>query len=220
MHISSAIMQKVNWNNIRYFLAVAREGSVSKAAESLGVNYTTVVRRIDAFEDRLHTRLFDRLPGSYVLTAAAEAVFEEALAMEERAMAFDRGLFGQDRKLSGRLRVATSDAVATKLLIPCLGTFQEKHPDIQLEMVTSDRLVNLDLREADIAVRMTGKPPEHLIGKEIVEVSYGVFASKRYVSTHKRLNHPNVRALTWVSDQEPPGWWKSEFGKASPGPPF
>ena len=149
----------MNWDHVRFFLAVAREGSVSAAARQLRVNYTTVVRRIDAFEDHLNTRLFERLPGGYVLSAAAEAVYEEAAAMEDRAVAFDRILFGQDRKLGGRLRVATSDAVATTLLIPHLERFQNAHPDIQLEVATSDSVVSLDRREADVAVRMTGPPP-------------------------------------------------------------
>ena len=207
----------MNWDDIRYFLTVAREGSVPRAAKRLGVNYTTVVRRIDAFEDRLSTRLFDRLPGGYVPTAAAEVVFEEALAMEERAVAFDRRLFGQDQRLSGRLRVATSDAVASRLLIPRLHRFQQAHPNIQLEIASSDNVVNLDLREADVAVRMTGAPPEHLIGKEIVHAAYGVFASKRYRAAHKRLNHPNVRALTWIANKESPPWRQREFHKTTQG---
>ncbi len=207
----------MNWDHVRFFLAVAREGSVSAAARHLGVNYTTVVRRIDAFEDHLNTRLFERLPGGYVLTAAAEAVYEEAAAMEDRAVAFDRILFGQDRKLGGRLRVATSDAVATTLLIPHLERFQNAHPDIQLEVATSDSVVSLDRREADVAVRMTGTPPEHLIGKEIVEASYGVFASKRFRAAFKRLNHPSVPALTWFRDEGSPAWRQREFDKTTQG---
>ncbi len=210
----------MNWDDIRYFLAVAREGSVSKAAQQLGVSYTTVVRRIDGFETRLDTRLFERLPGGYVATPAAEAVFEEALAMEERAIAFDRSLFGHDRKLTGRLRVTTSDGVATKLLIPHLGRFRELYPGVQLEIASSDHLINLDHREADVAVRMTGAPPEHLIGKKIVEASYSVFASTRYRAQHKRLDHPSVHALTWISAASSPSWHKREFPRSTLGPKF
>ena len=210
----------MSWDDIHTFLAVAHEGSVAQAARDLGVNYTTVVRRIDAFEERLNTRLFERLPSGYAMTAAAEAVFDEAQAMSEHAAAFDRALFGHDRRLSGRLRVATSDAVATQLLLPRLGRFQEQHPEIDLEITTSESLVNLDVREADVAVRMSGAPPPHLIGKKIVEASYGVFASKRFRAAHRRLNVAKVRVLTWIADEQRPEWYTREFPNATQGPKF
>ena len=210
----------MTWDDIRYFLAVARSGSIAQAARQLEVAYTTVSRRIDAFEDRLGTRLFDRLPTGYVPTAEAEAVLDEALAMEERAAAFDRGLFGQDRRLSGQLRVATSDAVATSLLLPHLHRFEALHPDISLEIASSENVVNLDLREADIAVRVTGAPPDHLIGRKVGEATYGVFASQDYRSAHRSLNRPSVRALTWIGEGSPPAWHQNEFAKTPFGPRF
>lgn len=207
------------WDDIRFFLAVARERSVSKAASALGVNYTTVVRRIDAFEARLEMRLFERLAGGYVMTAPAEAVYAEASSMEERALAFDRALFGHDQKLLGRLRVATSDAVATRLLVPNLARFTDHHPAIELELLTSDSLVDLDLREADIAVRMSGAPPEHLIGQRISGLAYAVYASKRYHRAHGVLDDPAVQLLTWVGEQ-PTSWREPDFARATLGPRF
>lgn len=210
----------MHWDDIRYFLAVAREGSVARAAKFLGVNYTTVTRRIETFEKRLNVRLFSRLAAGYVMTAAAEAVFEEAVAMEDRALAFDRGLFGQDSRLSGRLRIASSDAVATRLLIPYLQQFQELHPGIQLEVATSDSIVSLDLRDADVAVRLSAAPPDHLIGQKTVEATYSVFASQEYLREHKALNSPMTRVLTWIADDHQPTWWPREFPQAIQGSKF
>lgn len=204
------------WDDIRFFLAVARQGSVAGAARELKVNYTTVARRIEAMQETLQVQLFERHPEGYKLTAEAESVLEEALAMAESAAAFDRSLFGQNQKLVGNLRVSSSDAIACSLLIPHLGRFRALHPGINLELVTSDAPVNLNYREADIALRVGPSPPENLIGRRIAELSYGIYASKRYAASYRRLNTAQVHSICWLEDPSP-GWREEEFDKTTSG---
>src|SRR5690606_12524930 len=113
-----------NWDDLRVFLAVARAGSLSGAARSLGVNHSTVFRRIGAFELALEVRLFDRLPGGYVLTAAGEEMRESALRVEAEIAALGRKVVGQDLRLSGTVRIATIDMLAVWLLPRHLAAFR------------------------------------------------------------------------------------------------
>ncbi len=214
-------MTRVDWDDIRFFLAVAQKGKVAQAATSLSVNYTTVTRRISDLESKLKVRLFDRSSAGWAMTIAAEHILPYAIRMQEDATAFDRTAFGQDAQLEGEIRIATSDAVAARLLVPNLAKLQHAHPRIRVALLTSDSPVNLDLREADLAVRISSKPPDHLVGKRIATVGFGVFASKRYAEGHEELDSEDVAVLTWTAqrDKKPP-WVRQSFPRASLGPQF
>ena len=151
----------MNWDDIRYFLALCREGSVSKAGNALGVNHTTVARRITAFEETLGTRLFDRTRDGYAMTQAAENMYDKALDMESYALAIDRAMFGQDAELSGALTLTAPYDFANTVIAPALPNFRKQYPCIELDLLTTTGLVDLAAREADIAVRLTAKPPEY-----------------------------------------------------------
>ena len=169
----------MNWDDLRFFLALSREGSVSAAGRALGVKHTTVARRIRAFEERLGTRLFDRLPDGYAMTQAAENMFEQALAMEALAQAVDREVFGQDAELAGPLKLTVSHDLADRLIVPKLRAFTEAYPHIDLHLLTTTGLVDLAVREADIAVRLTAKPPDYLVGHEVMRLRHGVYGTTR-----------------------------------------
>jgi DNA-binding transcriptional LysR family regulator len=200
----------MNWDDLRFFLALSREGSVSGAGRALGVKHTTVARRIRTFEERLGTRLFDRLSDGYAMTQAAENMFEHALAMEALAQAVDREVFGQDAELAGPLKLTVPHDVANLLIGPKLRAFTEAYPHIDLQLLTTTGLVDLAAREADIAVRLTAKPPDYLVGREVMRLRHGVYGTTR---TLRKLSDP-VNVILFRSDTDHPPWVTENFPNA------
>ncbi len=200
----------MNWDDMRVFLALAREGSVSGAGRALGVKHTTVARRIRAFEERLGARLFDRLPDGYAMTQAAENMFEHAVAMEGLAQAVDREVFGQDAELAGPLKLTVVHDLANRVILPKLGAFSEAYPHLDLQLLTTTGLIDLAAREADIAVRLTAKPPNYLVGREVMRLRHGIYGTTR---TLRKLADP-VRVILFRSDVDHPPWVTENFSNA------
>ena len=144
----------IDWDDVRYFLAVAREGSVRAAAQRLGVNHSTVLRRIAQLEERLGARMFEKLPSGYRLTDAGDEVLELANQMEASSHQLETRVFGRDQSVRGLLRVTLAPTLATHLLMPGLVEFARLHPDIELDILSSGELANLTNREADVAIRV------------------------------------------------------------------
>src|SRR5690606_10305986 len=122
----------IDWDDVRYFLAVARGGSVRAAAGRLGVNHSTVLRRVAQLEDRLGAPMFERLPSGYRLTAAGEEVLELAGQMEASSRQLETRVFGRDQSVRGLLRVTMAPTLATHLLMPDLAEFARLHPEIEI----------------------------------------------------------------------------------------
>ena len=200
----------MNWDDLRFFLALAREGSVSGAGRSLGVKHTTVARRIRAFEERLGTRLFDRLSDGYAMTQVAENMFEHALAMEALAQAADRDAFGHDAELAGPLKLTVAHDIADRLIVPKLRAFTEAYPHIDLQLLTTSGLVDFAAREADIAVRLTAKPPDELVGREVVRLQHGIYGTTRTL----RRRADGVDVILFRSEGERPTWVTENFPNA------
>ncbi|MGE3297671.1 MAG: LysR family transcriptional regulator [Porticoccaceae bacterium] len=189
------------WDDVRYFLAVARTGSLSGAARELGVNHSTVLRRINAYEEQQGVRLFERLPTGYALTQAAENIHADALEIEARVRAIDRRLFGGDARLQGRLRVTLYHGVAA-LLMPRLEEFRGRYPGIDLELLVTTDVRDLSAREADIAVRGTAAPPDQLIGRKVADFRHGLYTSPAYEARAPAI--PEV--IQWRDEVEIPAW--------------
>jgi len=204
-------MHAMEWSDIKYYLAVMREGSVTQAGKSLGVNHTTVSRRIVAFEKKLNVRLFDRLPTGYKATEAADKIFNHALQMEESALSIDREILGGDNELRGSLRLTIETYVASRLLFPYLAEFRRRYPFIELQIKSSSDLSNLNFREADIAIRLTPSPPDNLVGKRICMMGHGIYASKDYLDNFIDIKSSKVDLVLWGSEQEKPVWSKASF---------
>lgn len=170
--------QAQNWDDLRVFLAVARAGSLSGAARSLGVNHSTVFRRVGAFEELLGVRLFERLPSGYLLTPAGEELREAAQRIEEEILAVGRQLRGQDLRLSGALRLTTIDMLALWLLPRHLASFRRDYPGIELEVSVSNAALNLTKREADVALRIGNKPPESLVGRRVGRLVFAIYGAR------------------------------------------
>lgn len=179
----------VDWNDVRYFLALARLGSVRAAGAALGVSHSTVARRVEALEERLAARLFDRNRDGYTLTDAGQQMLPGAERIEREMSALERGLVGQDERLAGPVCLTCCDEYVSEMLVEELTDLCDTYPEIELHITADSRSFDLSKREADIAVRtlaVNAQPPEHLIGLKLAPV---VCAS--YVATEHahRLDH-------------------------------
>jgi molybdenum-dependent DNA-binding transcriptional regulator ModE len=171
----------IDWDDVRYFLAVARGGSVRAAAERLGVNHSTVLRRIAQLEERLGVQMFEKLPSGYRLTAAGEEILEFADQMEASSHQLETRVFGRDQGVRGLLRVTLAPPLATHLLMPDFADFARLHPDIEMEILSSGELVNLTNRGADVAIRVVYDRktlPLNLHGLKGPELFGGVYMSR------------------------------------------
>lgn len=177
----------MDWSDLRYALAIGRGGSVGAAAQMLGVNATTVQRRLDALERALGARLFDRSRGGYHPTEAGRMVIEQAGRMADQADEIERTVLGRDRELTGPLRLATAFVVMEHLLPQPLAAFTRAYPGIEVEVVENAFLVDLARRhadsaqawsrlEADVALRLSAQVAEHLVGRKLGDSQCRVYA--------------------------------------------
>jgi len=204
----------MEWDDLRFVLAVAEAGSLAGAARRLGVNHTTVLRRIGAFEKRLGVRLFERLPTGYVPTAGGEELIAAARAVDETVTRLERKLAGKDLRLSGVVRVTTTDTLMDAILPDMLRAFRDSHPGIQVEVAISNLMFNLTKREADVAIRPASKPPETLVGRRVAKIAFAIYASPRYLADNPRQDLPGHRWV--VPDDSLAGtaagkWMRSQF---------
>lgn len=174
----------MEWDDLRYVLAVAEARSLAGAARALSVNHTTVLRRIGAFEKTLGLRLFERLPTGYVLTAGGEELIATARQVNDTVIELERKLAGQDLRLSGTVRVTTTDTLMGSILPEILADFRKAHPGIQVEIALSNMMLNLSKRDADIAIRPANDPPENLVGRRVAKVAFAVYGSPGYLKAH------------------------------------
>lgn len=182
---------RFDWDDLRLFLAIARAGTLAGAARALGVNHSTVFRRLNAMEAGLEVRLFERLPEGYVPTSAGEALWRRAERVEEEAQTIERELSGQDVRLSGRVRLTTTDTLANGFLAPLFRDFCERYPGIELELLIVSAFLDLARREADVAIRPTEAPPENLIGRKLGAIRWGIYGAHDYLRQRSPLTDPS-----------------------------
>ncbi len=163
----------MDWNDVRYFLALAHTGTVRAAGVALGVSHSTVLRRVEALEERLGARLFDRSRDGYTLSDAGRQMLAGAERIEAEMAALERGVVGQDERLQGPVSITCSDAYMSRILVTALAGLTREHPGIELALTIDGRPFDLARREADIAVRalaVDGVPPEFLLGQKVVPI--------------------------------------------------
>jgi DNA-binding transcriptional LysR family regulator len=190
----------MDWNDLRYVLAVANAGSLAGAARALGVNHTTVLRRISGFEQRLGLRLFERLPTGYVLTAGGEQLIATARHIDATVTTLERKLAGQDLRLEGAIRITTTDTLMGSILPEILGEFRDSYPGIQVEIAVSNLMFNLTKREADVAIRPATEAPETLIGRRIAKIAFAIYGSSDYLPSQTK--QAQLRDYRWVAPDE------------------
>jgi DNA-binding transcriptional LysR family regulator len=198
----------IEWDDVRYFLAVARGGSARAAAARLGVNHATVLRRIAQLEERLGAHMFEKLPSGYRLTDAGEEVLELASQMEASSHQLETRVFGRDQGVRGLLRVTMAPTLATHLLMPDLADFARLHPEIEIEILSSGELANLTNREADVAIRVVYDRktlPLNLHGLKGPELFGGVYMSRDRLAAW-RAGAPDPIRWIVISSHGIPDW--------------
>jgi DNA-binding transcriptional LysR family regulator len=172
-----------DWGDLKIFLATARAGSMLAAASELGVNQTTVARRIAALESSLRVRLFNRNRDGCRLSEAGINLLAQAERVADEAETLERLAAQDGRQLSGVIRVTASDIVANIVVNPMLVEFFERYPDIKVELITTDRRLNLARGEADIAIRGADKPVEPgAVVRKLANGRWSLFCSRGYAA--------------------------------------
>ncbi len=179
--MNAPLQYRLDHADLALVLALVRGGSLARAAELLRVDVSTVFRAIRRLEKNLGKALFDKSRSGYLANQTARRLAQQAELAEQALEAARIGLELEREVLSGTVRMTCSDAVLHGLLLPALARFMPGYPALQLELATSNDFANLSRRDADIALRMTRTPPEHLVGRNLGEVRYVLCASERYL---------------------------------------
>lgn len=173
-----------DWDDVRFFLAVAKTGSFSAAATQLNTKQTTVGRRIQALERRLGAKLFDRHRHGMEVTPAARGVLVQAESMMSNATAIERHLAGLDREMAGVVRIAATEGVAAQWLVPRLGLLRRSHPDIIVQVIAGDQVLDLATRQADLAIRFFRPTSNQLVAARVGQFNMSILAAPNYIEQY------------------------------------
>jgi DNA-binding transcriptional LysR family regulator len=185
-------MPGFDWNDVRYFLAVARDGSTLTASKALKVSQPTVARRILALEEALGVDLFERRQTGYQITEQGALLLPRFEAVEAAAEDLDAASRVQARKVAGVVRVTTNEVLANLTIAPALPEFRRRYPDLRVELIATDRFMDLSAGEADIAVRGAVSPPQDpdLVIRKLGTHHWGIYGSPAYVADHGLPERP------------------------------
>jgi DNA-binding transcriptional LysR family regulator len=192
------------WDDLRFVLSIARSGNLRTAAAALGVNHSTMFRRLNAAETALGAKLFERLASGYRPTDAGLRLIEAAERIEAETLALDRDLTGQDTRLTGTLRVTASETLAFGMLTAEIARFRERHPGIVVELMVDNRVLDLSRREADIALRATRPAQGDLFGRKLADVRwcfYGAAGANGLPKTRRDLARSPI--IRWGEATQP-----------------
>ncbi|MFP4591772.1 LysR family transcriptional regulator [uncultured Ralstonia sp.] len=197
----------MQWDDVRYFLVLAREGSLSAAARRLAVEHSTVARRADALEQAVGVRLFDRLPRGWRLTDEGRALAERAARMEHEAASFARAAAGAG-SLRGTVRLSAPPTIASHFIAPHLAALRRQWPGIDLVLLGETRNANLMAHEADLAIRLSRPTASNLATRPLGDLGYGLYAMPEvlarpeaeweFIGYDERLRH--VPQQRWLDD--------------------
>jgi len=174
------------WDDIRLFLAIVRNGSLPEAAKELKIAHSTVFRRFNSFEEQIGVRLFDRTSTGFILTSAGESILEMAQDMEDRSEQIARSVAGQDYNLTGNIRVTTTHGLSLTLMEPVFKAFTDQHPDVRLDIQWGEQVRKLTKYESDVIILPSKKPPENAFGRKVGRIVFGYFASEGYLKAYKK----------------------------------
>lgn len=210
-----------DWNDLRHFLATARAGSTLAASRALGVNQSTVARRLDALEAACGFKLFERDRNGAALTEAGADLVSRAEDAERAMAALEHRMTTHKRGMSGMIRLTCSELLATIGVIPAMGEFRRLYPDIQIELVLTDAFLDIENGQADVALRAGyGLEPSSLVARKLMDEYWGVYCSEAYIAAHGAParkedlpNHvliagegpiANIPPLRWLADHAGP----------------
>ncbi len=215
--------EAMNWDDLRYFLCVARTGGLSHASAALGASPSTVARRISALETALGTTLFTRHSTGYLLTDEGKLILDGLEDVESGIHSMRMRLGGRDQELSGTVRLATSVTIANDLVVPALPRLRSESPGINLEITSGIQNINLTRREADLALRLTHPPSGPLVVRRIAAVPHAVYATQAFVAAHcPEMTKQQIAACPFViwdesfRDLPMSKWLHTRFRGATP----
>jgi DNA-binding transcriptional LysR family regulator len=194
--------QHLDWDDFRLVKIIAEANGLAGAAERLGINHSTVFRRLGQMEGNLGVKLFERHRTGYVLTPAGEEMTMLAEQMDENVTTFTRKLAGQAVAPAGELRVTTNDTLLVHLLTHIFARFIKANPEMRLDVVLANQALNLSKRDADVAIRATDDPPETLIGRRVATIAWAVYGRAVDFPEPRQPDNMDSRVLydrTWVA---------------------
>lgn len=191
--------QQLDWDDFRLVKVIAEASGLAGAAERLGVNHSTVFRRLGQMEDNLGVKLFERHRTGYVLTPAGEEMAALAEQMDESVTSFARKLAGQAVAPAGELRVTTNDTLLVHLLTPIFTRFIDSCPEMRLDVVLANQALNLSKRDADVAIRATDNPPETLVGRRVATIAWAVYGREADFPEPVDMESPALYQRRWVA---------------------
>ena len=162
------------WDDVRFFLAVARTGSLSGAASALGVGHVTVGRRVALLEKRLGVTLLNRTPDGFSTTSAGQAILRQCTEMESAARNLERIAAGRDSLVTGSVRLTATEALAHQVIVPAIAALRQAHPDLQVDLVASVRSLDIARRKADVAVRFARPTAPDFVCRKLGEVGFSL----------------------------------------------
>ena len=196
----------LDWDDLRFFLALARHGTLSAAAKVLHVSQSTVGRRLSSLEATLAVRLLNRTPEGYVLTLAGAAVRDKAERLEAEALSLERDVSGRDTRLRGLVRVTCAETMAAHVLAPSFARLHAMHPDVMIELIPNPRELSLSMREADVSVRLRQPEQHDLIVRRIGSIAFGLYATSEYLADHRPMDFDDGclahRLITQLDDNQ------------------
>lgn len=184
---SATMSSDLSWNDYRIFLALSRQRSLGQAARALGVNLSTVRRRLASLEEHLGTRLIERRREGVILTRTGERLLPRALVLEAAAAQIEREVGGADNRLQGTVRLTAGEAFIARIIAPALGRFCAAWPAIEVELLADNQRVDLLRGEAHVAVRLSRPTDASVVARKIGVLGFGLYASRSYLS---RAGHP------------------------------
>lgn len=188
----------MEWDDLRYVLAVHRAESVAAAARVLGVSNVTVFRRIESIEKSLGVRLFDHTKHGYVATPAAAEIVEQAGQIDQQIKDLESRVWRHDSQVRGTVRVTTVDTWGALILPRLFVKLRDTHPDIRVELIADIENLSIARREADIAIRGTSAPPENLVGHRLAGLRNAVYASRSFASRRLR-SKKDLGSVPWIA---------------------
>ncbi|WP_088343705.1 MULTISPECIES: LysR family transcriptional regulator [Rhodomicrobium] len=201
--------KNLGWDDFRLIKAVADTRSLPAAADRLGINHSTVFRRLKQIEDALGAELFEKHRSGYALTPAGEEVAALAARVDEDITAVTRKLAGREVAPSGELRVATNDSLLVHLLTPLFAQFRERCPEVRLDILIGNQALNLAKRDADVAIRATDNPPETLVGRRAARLAWALYGRANDFPNGAPAGREALAGANWVSLSEQFGGFKA-----------
>jgi DNA-binding transcriptional LysR family regulator len=180
--------KRFDWNDLRFFLAVARSGTISLAGRRTGTDHATVGRRVSALESAIGVQLFERNPRGYNLTRHGDRLLATAEAMEKEAARFEEEVAGQSDGLVGNLRISTLEGFGNFFLAARIGRFATSYPRLSLELITIQQILALSRREADVAVTLTPPSSGRFVREHLTDYRLFVYGSQEYLSRHPPIH--------------------------------